>query len=436
MAETVVSAKSKVQSSKFKVRKRTGKPVKLEEIAKQTAARVSSGFEEVDRVLGGGLVPGQVVLLAGEPGIGKSTLLLQMALAAEWENPLRQDDEGQVNSQSQRLYSKDGVLYVSGEESLRQIKLRTERLFKNSKEAKTQRGNNLELMAETDTDLVVDQLTKSRYGLIMIDSIQTMSTGDLRSAAGTVSQVRESAARLAAAAKETETPLILVGHITKEGMIAGPKILEHLVDTVLTLEGERYQNLRLLRTTKNRFGPVEELGVFEMTGAGMVEVKNPSAVFLDEELLEKPGSAVACLLEGSRPILIEIEALVVPTSLPVPRRIGQGLSSSRVALMAAVLQKQAGLRLADKDIFVKIAGGLHVSEPAVDLAVALAMASSFQNKTLPKKTVAIGEVGLLGEIRKVTRLDLREKEAKRLGFEQIISAKDRDLRRVILDNLR
>lgn len=369
-------------------------PIKLNTITQIQTPRFPTGFDEIDRTLGGGLVPGMVVLLAGEPGIGKSTLLLQIA---------------------QKFHQ--SVLYVSGEESAVQIKIRADRLGLSSE--------NIELLNLADTDQIISHLLTRKAvlpGLVIVDSIQTLTTDDLSGTAGSVGQVRECAARLTRLAKEQALPLIIVGHVTREGTIAGPKVLEHIVDTVLYLEGEKYQNLRLLRAQKNRFGSVDELGVFEMSEKGMIEVINPSSAFLTEAVENTPGAVIASILEGSRPLLVEIEALTTPTTLPIPRRIGAGIDSNRVSLLSAVLTKKLNLKLASQDIYIKISGGLKVREPAVDLGVALSIVSSLKDKPLPPRTVAIGEVGLLGEIRNVTRLETRIKEAKRLGFTNVISS--------------
>lgn len=370
-------------------------PLALDKINAQTGQRISSGISEADRILGGGLVTGQVILISGEPGVGKSTLLLQLA---------------------QNFNAK--IFYVSGEESLGQIKARAERLGINDKKI-----SEIFLSNETRVEEIVGQAEELKAHLLIVDSIQTVTTDWVESGAGSLSQVRESAAQIIAFAKEKNTPVFLVGHITKEGVVAGPKILEHMVDTVLELTGERFLNLRLLRVTKNRFGPVDELAVFGMGNQGLREVKNPSELFLAEVSSDSPGSCITVLMEGTRPILVEIQALAVASPLPIPRRLGSGIDHSRVSLLGAILQKRAGLRLFNQDIYVKVAGGLRIKEPAADLAAALAIASSFKNKPLGKM-VAIGEIGLIGEIRKVSRMETRLKEAKRLGFKTIISAEN------------
>jgi len=387
--ETVVSTKN--QKSKTKNQNYNLKPQKLSEIKMEKTKRIMIGISELDRVLGGGIVPGSVVLISGDPGIGKSTLLLSVS-------------------------EKVGGLYVSGEESVEQIKIRAERL--------KVKNQDLKVISTVDVDEIVEIISSEKPRFVVIDSIQTMQLSELSGAAGSVGQVRECANRLHRTAKDLGVPLFLIGHVTKEGAIAGPKVLEHLVDTVLYLEGERYQNLRLLRAVKNRFGPTDEVGVFSMTDSGMSEIKNPSEIFLDEgnkESKGRVGSAVICTMEGVRPMLVEIQALVVPTQIPVPRRTVSGVDYNRVQLICAILQKYLHIPLYSSDVFVNVAGGIKVLEPAADLGIALSIVSSFKNKALSPKTVAFGEVGLLGEIRRVSLHEKRVKEAKKLGFLKIIS---------------
>jgi DNA repair protein RadA/Sms len=362
----------------------------LTEIQIQEEERVNSGNQELNRVLGGGIVPGSFVLLGGEPGIGKSTLLLQMAglLAKSMD-----------------------VLYVSGEESGKQIKLRAERL--GIKEAK------LHILAETRLEVARDVAASLCPGLIIIDSIQTMVLEELQAAAGSVSQVREGAAFLMRFAKEEEIPIFLVGHVTKEGAIAGPRVLEHIVDTVLYFEGDRHHVYRLLRAVKNRFGSTNEIGVFEMRGSGLVEVPNPSKVFLGENSAVSPGSSVAVVMEGSRPLLVEIQALVTPTTYGPPRRTSTGIDYNRILMLLAVLDKKVGLHLGSQDVFINIAGGMRVEEPGVDLACIAAIASSLRDVPI-KRYALIGEVGLTGEVRGVSQIDNRVREAMKLGFEGCI----------------
>lgn len=376
------------------------KPQKLSEIQSSLGRRIPSGLTEFDRVLGGGIVPGSVALLAGEPGIGKSTLLLQVAASIG-------------GKRSDRPI----VLYISGEESPSQIKIRAERLGI--------ANNQILFLPETNVETIIGQIkeliTKNSLSLVIVDSIQTLWTSDLAGVPGSIGQVRECAAKLLSFAKANGIPMFFVGHVTKEGGIAGPMVLAHLVDTILFFEGERYQALRILRGIKNRFGPTDEVGVFTMEEKGLSEVGNPSGLFLAERKGQIPGSVVTCLLEGSRPILVEIQALVVPTQLAVPRRVGSGVDWNKLQLMVAVLSRRAGLPLGGFDIFVNVAGGIKVGEPAADLAIALSIASAWADKPIVPQMVAIGEVGLLGEIRAVSQIEKRIKEAKRLGFNKIIS---------------
>lgn len=362
----------------------------LADIQKQVYARLSSSIDEFDRVLGGGIVKGSLILVAGDPGIGKSTLLTQIALNI--------NDGG-------------AVLYVAGEESAQQIKIRTDRI---------KQKNSLPILNHTNVDVVCGVVDKLKPSLVIVDSIQTMETEDLTGVPGSVGQVRECAHRLQRLAKANHIPILLVGHITKEGSIAGPKSLEHLVDVVLSLEGDSANNFRVLRGTKNRFGATDEVGIFEMTEIGMMEVKNPSKLFL-ETRQNAPGSAVAAILTGLRPLLVEIQALVTKSNLPSPRRTGQGVDNNKLQLLVAVLQKRLGLALYDQDIFVNVTGGLRVEEPAADLGICMAIVSSFKDKVVAAKTAFIGEVGLLGEIRGIRGLEKRTQEAKKLGFTNVIS---------------
>lgn len=427
--------------------RRDVKPLRLSEVEATggLGSRVTTGIGEFDRVLGGGLVAGSVVLVAGEPGIGKSTLLTQLALkvagdpsTAKRTTPAwrAQDDKPDLKSVSGLSSQGKAVLYVCGEESPEQVKLRADRLLANGK-LKMDNGkfneSNLFLFPSTDVDQIVrlveqvvqvDQVEQGKLGLVIVDSVQTLSTGDLSGMAGSVGQIRESAFRLIESAKQTSVPLILVGHVTKEGAIAGPKILEHMVDVVLSLEGDRDHDFRILRTSKNRFGATDEVGVFTMGDSGMEEVSNPSDVFLEERPKNVAGSVVVATVTGLRPMLVEIQALVVSSQLVIPRRVSTGIDQRKLQLLAAVLQKHCRLGLGGSDIFVNVAGGLKLDEPAVDLGLALAIASGFANKPLPPKTVAIGEVGLLGEIRQVGRLKQRVAEAKRLGYTTVVSPEE------------
>ncbi|OGF99102.1 DNA repair protein RadA, partial [Candidatus Gottesmanbacteria bacterium RBG_13_37_7] len=347
--------------------------------------------QEVDQVLGGGLVPGSLILLAGDPGIGKSTLTLQVV-------------------------SNIGGLYVSGEESAEQVKLRAERLgIKNNK---------ILILPETNAETIIGEAlaNKEDIKLIVIDSIQTLWSEELSGAPGSIGQVRECTLKLLEIAKKEHFSIILVGHVTKEGTIAGPKTLEHIVDTVLYLEGDRFQSLRLLRTSKNRFGPVDEVGVFSMEEKGMKEVENPSELFLGNRE-KSSGSVVIVTLEGTRPLLVEVQALTIASNMPLPRRVGNGINNNRLQMLVAIIQKHLRLPLGNFDIFVNVASGLKVYEPAADLGICLAVISSFKNKPILTKIAVIGEVGLLGEIRMVIGLERRIKEAKKLGFSNIISPK-------------
>ncbi len=369
-------------------RARSAVPQKLSEVRHIEKNRVKSGFAEFDRVTGGGIVPGSVTLLAGDPGIGKSTLLLH-------------------------VLAKTGGLYVSGEESPEQVKLRAKRLGI--------AGENIRILAETNVEAIVEAVRGEKNPLVIIDSIQTLFSSDLEGMAGSVGQIRHSAEVLIAMAKSQGIPLLIIGHVTKEGAIAGPKVLEHMVDTVLYLEGERFANARILRTLKNRFGAVEEVGIFEMGDLGLKEISNPSALFLQDRVKNVPGSVVTVIMEGTRPMLIEIQALVVPSQLVMPRRVANGVEFNRLQLLIAILQKRLSVPLGSFDVFVNVSGGLKIGEPAADLAVALAILSSFKNKSLDPKTAVFGELGLLGEVRTIGASERRIKEAKRLGFTTIIS---------------
>lgn len=354
--------------------------------------RICTGIEELDRVLGGGVVPGSVVLIGGDPGIGKSTLMMHMLAA---------------------VAAKDvKVLYASGEESARQIKMRARRLDA------LHPGQYLATVSNVEQ--IVEMTMAMRPALLVVDSIQTLSSDDFPSAPGSVTQVRESAARLLRMAKAENIPVMLVGHVTKDGNIAGPKVLEHMVDTVLYFEGDRSHAFRILRTQKNRFGSTNEIGVFEMKEEGLVEVKNPSEIFLAERPLDVPGSVVIPSIEGTRPILVEVQALVSPTNLGTARRTAIGADPQRLALLCAVLEKKAGMDLYGHDIFLNIAGGIRIEEPALDLGVICALASSMLERSIPSATVLCGEVGLAGEVRAAGQVEMRLGEAERLGFQRFI----------------
>ncbi|OGG35910.1 DNA repair protein RadA [Candidatus Gottesmanbacteria bacterium RIFOXYB1_FULL_47_11] len=378
------------QSVNASMRQRTGavKPQKLSEVRHIEKNRLKSGFAEFDRVMGGGVVPGSVTLLAGDPGIGKSTLTLHVLAAV-------------------------GGLYVSGEESAEQIKLRAKRLGIG--------GENVSILSEISVESIVSNVSEKK--LVIIDSIQTLMSSDLDGMAGSVGQIRHCAEVLIAAAKTKGIPIMIIGHVTREGTIAGPKVLEHMVDTVLYLEGERFANARILRTLKNRFGAVEEVGIFEMDDKGLREISNPSALFLQDRVKNVPGSIVTVVMEGTRPMLVEIQALTVASQLAMPRRIGNGIDYNRLQLVIAILSKRLNVPLGGFDIFVNVSGGMRVSEPSADLAIALAILSSFKNKALDPKTAVFGEVGLLGEVRSIGSDERRTKEARRLGFTTIISPK-------------
>lgn len=421
--ETLVAGKSERARGRESERGQGVKLQTLAEIEKISDKRISTKIGEFDRVLGGGIVLGSVTLLAGDPGIGKSTLLLQAASSVP------------------------NVIYISGEESPAQIKIRAERLGVKNKD--------LRFMNETDVDQIIstledwmsrgsesvssnaliNQSSNIPASLVVIDSIQTLYTSDLTGTAGSVGQVRECTLRLLNLAKSKGISMFIVGHVTKEGAIAGPMVLAHLVDTVLFFEGEKYQSLRLLRAIKNRFGPTDEVGVFEMVESGLAEVLNPSKIFLGEQLKNVSGSVTTCLMEGTRPLMVEIQALVANSQLPIPRRVGQGIDYNRLQLLVAVLSRRAGLSLGNSDVFVNVAGGIKVTEPGADLAICLAIASAALDKPLANNICAIGEIGLLGEIRSVGGLEKRIKEAKRMGFVQVVSAKEHKVLRTVIKEL-
>lgn len=406
MVETVVSTQAK--SFKKKGENIGNKPISLASVAKKRTSRISSKISELDRVLGGGLVSGQVVLIAGEPGIGKSTILLQLA---------------------EKL---GNVLYASGEESIAQTKIRADRLGVKKK--------TIQVMEETDIDSIIQTASQqaNKANVLIIDSIQTMTTSDLSGMAGSVGQVRECAYRLVKFAKSTNTPVFIVGHITKGGTIAGPSVLMHIVDTVLWFEGEKSLTLRVLRAVKNRFGPTDEVGIFSMEDKGLKSVLSPEKAFLTKGGKKVAGYIVTSILEGTRPILTEIQSLVVPTKLAYPRRIAQGIDSKRLELLLAVLQRRCGIPLYEYDCFINVAGGINIkNDPSVDLAVCLAIVSAYYDKPLESKTIAIGEVGLLGDIRRVVAQEKRVKEARRIGYSNVITSKEaRYLREAIKIYLR
>ena len=361
--------------------------VNLSQLDNKGYERISTKIGEFDRVLGSGVVKGSIILVAGDPGIGKSTLLTHLSLNVQ------------------------NALYIAGEESAQQIKLRVDRLNPKAK---------LNVLNETDVDAIVSAIKESKPALVIIDSIQALETQDLTSVASSIGQVRECAYRLQKLAKESHIPIFLIGHVTKEGTVAGPKTLEHLVDVVLSLEGESTSQFRILRGNKNRFGPTDEVGIFEMVDKGMVEVKNPSKLFLETKQ-NAPGSAVTAIITGLRPILVEIQALVTKSFLTVPRRTGSGVDNNRLQLLVAVLQKRLGLPLFNQDIFVNITGGLKVTEPAADFTICMAIVSSLGERVINPKTVLVGEVGLLGELRNIQQLEKRISEATNLGYTSVLS---------------
>ena len=367
-------------------------PKSITEIDVNEEERITTNIGEFDRVLGGGIVEGAVVLVGGDPGIGKSTLLLQV-----------------LNNLG---LSEMNVLYVSGEESVKQTKMRGNRLGVSS--------GNLFLVSETSLEKIMDEVGKLKPQILVIDSIQTIYTSLLQSAPGSISQVRETAARLMHVSKKTGTATFLVGHVTKEGAIAGPRILEHMVDTVLYFEGDRGHPYRILRAVKNRYGSTNEIGVFEMKDSGLMEVFSPSELFLSERPVNIPGSVVISSVEGSRPILVELQALVTPTGFAVPRRTTIGVDHNRVSLLAAVLEKKVGMNLINQDVFVNVAGGVRIDEPAVDLGIVISVASSYTDRPVDPKTVVFGEVGLGGEVRGISPGDIRIKESAKLGFTRCV----------------
>jgi DNA repair protein RadA/Sms len=404
MVETIVESRLSGAKKLALTSATQNQPQLLRDVVANGFERVSLAIGEFDRVLGGGLVPGSLVLIGGDPGIGKSTLLLQASAALAMAG--------------------GPVLYVSGEESTQQIKLRAERLGL--------AGDGLYLLTETNVDAILGHIEKLDPRLVVVDSIQTVYLDELSSAAGSVSQVRESAARLMQAAKGRGIPVFLIGHVTKAGAIAGPRVLEHIVDTVLYLEGDRFHAYRLLRCVKNRFGASNEVGVFEMRDVGMSEVANPSEAFLAERLLNAAGSAIAVTLEGTRPLLVEIQALSSTTSFGNPRRTANGIDFNRLLLLTAVLSKRVGVRLSDQDVFVNVVGGLRVGEPAADLAVACAIVSSFRDVPVVGDLAIIGEVGLSGELRAVSQIETRLKEATKLGFNRCLVPQSRQLDKIKL----
>ena len=419
--ETVQEFKSG-RAGEYKKNAKVGeaKPVKLTEIKNTQTKRIVTWISELDRVLGGGIVPGQVVLIAGEPGIGKSTLLLQVA------------------DKLSDLKTKSSMLYVSGEESVGQIKIRADRLGINNK--------NIALLESTNIDEIIDQMSGLEIGsdktvagksflknstsynspltsCLIIDSIQTMQTTDLSGMAGSVGQVRECAYRLVKLAKSSGIPVFIAGHVTKQGSIAGPSVLMHIVDTVLWFEGDKTLPVRLLRAVKNRFGPTDEVGIFSMGDKGLNSEEHPEKFFLSDSKKTIPGSVISCVINGTRPLLVEIQSLIVPSKLVIPRRVAQGIDSKKLELLLAVLSRRCGLSIYESDVYVSVMGGINIkNDPSVDLAICISLASAFFNKAVDRKMVIFGEVGLLGEVRNVVLQDKRLKEARRLGFRDFVTS--------------
>lgn len=381
----------KIHGSGIDKKSRSVTPKALNEVVGKDAVRTHTGIGELDRVLGGGLVKGSLVLVGGEPGIGKSTLILQLCDKVQGEGK---------------------VLYVSGEESAEQIKLRADRLGIHN--------DDILFLGETDIELIENNILELNPKLVIIDSIQTMYSDEISAAAGTVSQVREITSRVMRVCKSNEITTIIIGHVTKEGNIAGPRVLEHMVDTVLYLEGERYFSYRILRSVKNRFGSTNEVGMFEMQSEGMVEITNPSSVLISEREDNPPGSVIVASMEGTRPLLIELQALTTPTIFGFPRRTANGIDYNRLTILVAVLEKRAGIPLSSQDIYLNVVSGIKISEPAVDLGMVIVCASSYKNVSIDKTTAIIGEVGLTGEVRSVNLIDKRLKEAEKLGFKKCI----------------
>ena len=382
---------STVSSNNPSGKQKSATPRKLKEVEGIDAARSSTGIGELDRVLGGGLVKGSLVLVGGEPGIGKSTLILQLC---------------------DRIKGEGKVLYVSGEESAEQVKIRADRLGINN--------DDIMFLGETDIDMIQEAILSITPKLVIIDSIQTMYSEEITSAAGTVSQVREITSRVMRICKDNSITTIIIGHVTKDGNIAGPRVLEHMVDTVLYLEGERYFSYRILRSVKNRFGSTNELGMFEMKNEGMVEITNPSSILISEREDNPAGAIVVASMEGTRPLLIELQSLTATSVFGVPKRTANGFDYNRLAVLIAVLEKKAGLALGGQDVYLNVVSGIKIVEPAVDLGVVLACSSSYKNVSIPKDVVAIGEVGLTGEVRAVNMIEKRLKEAEKLGFKKCI----------------
>ncbi len=403
----VETLSSSTSSSKSKNHAQHASLVKLSQVqqTEHSYLRIPTGMQEFDRVLGGGIVLGSVSLIGGEPGIGKSTILTQLMI--------------NILNDSNKKYR---IMYVCGEESPQQITLRIERMVRKKLSNESWKDRVL-FLPSTEVDACISSIEEEKPDLVIIDSMQSMHTDDLTGTSGSVGQLKECTQRCTQLAKTLHIPMFLVGHVTKEGSIAGPKVLEHIVDTVLELSGERSGFFRLLRCVKNRFGATDEVGVFHVVEHGLEEVTNPSKIFLSETQQNVAGSAIVPVIEGTRPVLVEIQALVVESQLAMPRRVGRGISLPRIQLLTAVLQKHCGLPLGSMDVFVNVAGGFVVNEPGADLAIAMAIASSLKNIPLPNDTAYVGEIGLLGEIRSVSMLEKRVKEAQRLGFTHVMTQK-------------
>jgi DNA repair protein RadA/Sms len=400
LQEFTIKAQSRAERTAAARPLEPSRPLPISEVPADSAPRIPLAWNELNRVLGGGVVPGSLVLVGGEPGVGKSTLLMHVA---------------------QQVAERRGrVLYSSGEESAQQVRMRAGRL--------AALAPGLLVLAENDLDSICDAIVETRPALAIVDSIQTVYDAGLEAAAGSVSQVREGAARLMRIAKESGIPIFLVGHVTKEGAIAGPRVLEHIVDCVLYLEGERRQDFRVLRATKNRFGSTDEIGIFSMTESGLEEVADASAALLAGSSLNSIGTAVVATLEGSRPLLVELQTLIADTAYEPPRRSANGFDLNRLHMLLAVIQNRAGLTLGKKDVYVNVAAGLRVSEPAADLGLALSLAGNLSGRPLPEGTVAIGELGLVGEVRRVGQLERRLGEAARHGFRRAIVPRSNQLR--------
>ncbi len=391
------TSKGKSRSQRTSTNLVAGAATLLANVMADQAPRIHTGMDELDRVLGGGLVPGSMVLVGGDPGMGKSTLMLQLAAFAGSQTPDR------------------ACLYVTGEESLHQIKQRAERLGVKSE--------GIIVASETNVERIVALIDQTTPSLVVVDSVQTITTDLMESSAGSVAQVRECTSLLTRVAKRSGIPIIIIGHVTKDGLIAGPKVLEHMVDAVLQFEGEGTYSYRVLRALKNRYGSTNEIGVFDMTSGGLREVHNPSEVLLSNRSMDEPGTAVVAVMEGTRPLLVEVQALVSPTGYSVPQRVSTGYDAKRLQMILAVLEKRGGVQVRQSDVFVNVAGGIAVQDPAIDLGVAMAIASSVTDKAIPAGVAFVGELGLTGEVRRVAYLDQRVGEAVRLGLNVVYAPK-------------